>query len=710
MKKRPRTHTTGSTSSTPKIASNKKRATRAKRTVKPVNCNEDILSDSTDTELELLVPYRSLKFKESLKKQQEKELHVKKSASPVTTPRKASPLTTAKKTATTKKAQTTKKPSPLKSVRRLSSTSTPGSPTKSLVTSPLGSPRRRSFGTPSRTSPRSGLPGGKNIRTRSVVKSAAALRGRAVKVVKAKNEKVVSKQSKCDIKGKKLVTAKKRINAKSLKSDSDFVKNLQKESEIPFVKVQRVEFPLNKNVAQVKPTVTKGDTNPTVKPEGPKDNESVDVDVKNANICDSDINITAEKVKNEKLVKEESKTVESVETIETVVKEDTSEDKELTSSVKSVEIKSVSKETVSEQSDKDMASVEFRKLKTFPSAQTEDLPKATINAQDSENGTNMNVNVSLTDQVKINQIKKDSWNNNNVNTNNSDSSPMSEGLGSRTAAVPAQISAHGSSSTEPKTRAPPLSNHNTDNRSSGNYGDMKVGHSDNRPVNVVAPTTATNHSTPRTNNSNTHSPNKIKEERCSSAEVKMVEEHRKSVSSSPLVLDSKEPVKVYRDPELLRKDEILLQQAAASRPTPSTTSALPSAQSIPAGLSSLYNGAPIGAGHLGMPPHLTTAAAMTNLYTQQQMMHAQLLAGTNYAAAAAVMAGQAQTNKLEQLWHQKFPHLQMPPGWMLGQYQDDLLRNSTMMNEQVMERERAMALARKDMADRERLEQERIDR
>ena len=425
------------------------------------------------------------------------------------------------------------------------------------------------------------------------------------------------------------------------------------------------------------------------------DVKSLQIKVKDESICDT-------KDDNDRVIVSENKTGVKEEIIVTV--------REKTDQIESV--KSIYSEggrnnkhasDSIEQNTQAMA-LHYKKLKY--TSLSNDI-NSTIDKKDVNHDTPMNMNVSLIDQIKINR-NKDTWNNNVVN-NTSGPMEMNEGLGYRTAAVPAQISAHGTSSTEPKTRAPPLSNHSIDSRASGTYGDMKGGHSDNRPVNVVAPTTANMHVNHRTNNSSIHNPKTEDIKRCNSVEAKMSEEHRKLVTSSPLLINSNEPVKVYRDPELLKRDEII--QAAAVHTTPSTISTLPSPHTITAGLSLYNNAEALGEAHFGrMGTHCSSLQ-----YTQQQQQllqaQAQILASAPYVAAA--MAGQqvAQTNRLELLWQQKYPQIAMPPAWMLGQYQEELLRNSSILNKHAaMERERGMLLARKELAERELLERERSER
>jgi hypothetical protein len=82
-----------------------------------------------------------------------------------------------------------------------------------------------------------------------------------------------------------------------------------------------------------------------------------------------------------------------------------------------------------------------------------------------------------------------------------------------------------------------------------------------------------------------------------------------------------------------------------------------------------------------------------------------------------------QTHQLEILWQQKYPNMGMPPPWMLHQYQEEVLRDVSILNQRsspaelaALERDRrereALDRVRAERAERERerLEQERRDR
>ena len=200
-----------------------------------------------------------------------------------------------------------------------------------------------------------------------------------------------------------------------------------------------------------------------------------------------------------------------------------------------------------------------------------------------------------------------------------------------------------------------------------------------------------------------------------------------SQGSSPLVFDKNKPIEVYRDPELLKRDEIRYlqqqqqqQQAAAIRVT-SHTPVPPSSPYPPAGvhnpipsahaaalaqrtlLSGLHYGSGSALGALsGISPHLglsthqldhhSAAALRTQAYLQQQY---QALGMPPQHLSSYAMHTNVQATQLEMLWQQKYPTLPMPPTWMLMQYQDELLRDVNML------REREIAVIERDRRDRE---------
>ena len=221
-----------------------------------------------------------------------------------------------------------------------------------------------------------------------------------------------------------------------------------------------------------------------------------------------------------------------------------------------------------------------------------------------------------------------------------------------------------------------------------------------------------------------------------------------SQGSSPLVFDKNKPVEVYRDPELLKRDERRYlqqqqqqhQQAAAIRAT-SHTPVPPSSPYPPAGvhnpipsahaaalaqrtlLSGLHYGSSSALGALsGISPHLglsahqldhhSAAALRTQAYLQQQ--YQALGMPPQHLSSYAAMHTNVQATQLEMLWQQKYPTLPMPPTWMLMQYQDELLRDVNMLREReiaVIERDRRdREIVRERERERERADQERRER
>ena len=216
-----------------------------------------------------------------------------------------------------------------------------------------------------------------------------------------------------------------------------------------------------------------------------------------------------------------------------------------------------------------------------------------------------------------------------------------------------------------------------------------------------------------------------------------------SQGSSPLVFDKNKPVEVYRDPELLKRDEIRYlqqqqqqQQAAALRatahtPNPSSSpyppgvhAPLPSAHAAALAQRTLLSSLHYGSGsalttlsglspHLGHLPHQLehSAALRTQAYLQQQY---QALGLPPQHLSSYAMHPNVQTAQLEVLWQQKYPTLPIPPAWMLNQYQDELLRDVNMLREReiaAIERDRRERdIVRQREHDREKAEQERRER
>lgn len=197
-----------------------------------------------------------------------------------------------------------------------------------------------------------------------------------------------------------------------------------------------------------------------------------------------------------------------------------------------------------------------------------------------------------------------------------------------------------------------------------------------------------------------------------------------STTSSPLVFNKDEPIKVYRDPELLKKDEQVRHVHSHSSGTPRHHTATP----VPANTSYPTVHTPIATPH----PSTLTATAMAqqrSLITQLPTAYAQLgmlagsphlgLAGHSYNHALRGLssltqqqalqlqyevllqqqqqqqlmqqfsiAGGVPTNHLEMLWQQKYPSLPVPPPWMLLQYQEELLRDVNPVREREIAHER----------------------
>ena len=211
------------------------------------------------------------------------------------------------------------------------------------------------------------------------------------------------------------------------------------------------------------------------------------------------------------------------------------------------------------------------------------------------------------------------------------------------------------------------------------------------------------------------------------------------LSSSPLLFDKSKPVVPYRDPDLLKKDtEIrnlqLLHQATMTRPTghttgpPTTTFA-----SVPTPIQNPHPSAMPT--HSGLPQHMIpqmpynhplnqhlqmsglssiqAAAHMQAIQLQQQHERQQ----KSQILTSLAMHSSMQTRQLEVLWQQKYPNMQVPPGWMLQQYQDELLRDVNMMQPRDLVnmdrerlRERELAMERERMAEQDRVDRDRKDR
>ena len=226
-----------------------------------------------------------------------------------------------------------------------------------------------------------------------------------------------------------------------------------------------------------------------------------------------------------------------------------------------------------------------------------------------------------------------------------------------------------------------------------------------------------------------------------------------STNSSPLVFNKDEPIKVYRDPELLKKDAEVRQihgissgktphenttpvpqssaypsvHNTAATPLPSSMTASAYAQSqilssMPAYAQQLSQLGILASGQIPLSGHTyeptsplrginALAAAQQQalqlqygVLLQQQQQQQQLMSQFS-------IAGGVPTNHLEMLWQQKYPSLPVPPPWMLLQYQEELLRdvNPVRERELVLERERR-ELEQQQALEREKSERERAER
>ena len=210
-------------------------------------------------------------------------------------------------------------------------------------------------------------------------------------------------------------------------------------------------------------------------------------------------------------------------------------------------------------------------------------------------------------------------------------------------------------------------------------------------------------------------------------------------SSSPLVFDKNEPVRVYRDPELLKQDEFRMQHTIPARPThpspaPRTSPSYSGVHTHPSPLSAHHA---LAAQHAANPllsplqyrqgvsplsPHMSLPSpaidsrmadhATLRALNAQQQAHLLPYSGAHLMAAAAYSGSlhpSLQTAQLELLWQHKYPTLPVPPAWMLAQYQDELLRDVNLIALERERRERELAMER-DRAERDRAEREKAER
>ncbi len=241
----------------------------------------------------------------------------------------------------------------------------------------------------------------------------------------------------------------------------------------------------------------------------------------------------------------------------------------------------------------------------------------------------------------------------------------------------------------------------------------------------------------------------------SSSVYQRTEERKSKEGSSPLVFNKHEPIQVYRDPELLKQDEIRMRSTGvplpphhhshSHTPSPATTSAYsqvhtPIPTAHPSSMPTSHHLAAAAAQHsqsllssLQYRPPLSTLSALSphmahvthplsSLAAQQQTAHLlqyphllqQSVAGNPHILSQYALHNNLQTAQLEILWQQKYPTLPVPPPWMLNQYQDELLRDVNLLALERERREREIALERdrveRERADRERVERERAER
>lgn len=262
----------------------------------------------------------------------------------------------------------------------------------------------------------------------------------------------------------------------------------------------------------------------------------------------------------------------------------------------------------------------------------------------------------------------------------------------------------------------------------------------------------------------------------SSASISRVEELRRTTGpveghgSSPLIFDKNEPVRVYRDPELLKKDELRFIQHArhssSHTPGPPTHSQGSSYQGVPGSMPAAgpqsHQGHPVS---LASPHHASSmtqhsagqrtlmspqlpygthmSSSLTSLSQQLQLQHhlataspmdpnalralssltphqqqaLQLQYGIipsgQHVLPQYALHNNIQTAQLEFLWQQKYPTLPVPPPWMLLQYQEELLRDRNLIALERERRDRELAHEREraDRVERERsIERERAKR
>ena len=211
----------------------------------------------------------------------------------------------------------------------------------------------------------------------------------------------------------------------------------------------------------------------------------------------------------------------------------------------------------------------------------------------------------------------------------------------------------------------------------------------------------------------------------------------KATASSPLLVDKRRPVEPYRDPELLKKDSVMrhihaLQQQATLQPRAHAPVVLPTSYPTAPHPATLPTPHPNPPSSHPLVTHLAAAAYghLSPLAIQQQMAAAaassldrsslsnlSVLVQQQQVAHLQQMQMLQQQLQLERIWQQKYPTIQVPPAWMLLQYQEELLRDVNLLHSRehlvMLEREREIAHDRERherAAERERLERERAER
>ena len=227
--------------------------------------------------------------------------------------------------------------------------------------------------------------------------------------------------------------------------------------------------------------------------------------------------------------------------------------------------------------------------------------------------------------------------------------------------------------------------------------------------------------------------------------------------ASPLDFDKSKRVEPYRDPELLKRDELQRLAALHSAPRPpapsvaqlaasagAVSSALsglatsrpsllsglggyPSAAALSASAAAMGAGLPnaLSLGHFTGPLDaaavsslsvLQRQAAVAQQLQQFQLLHSQQPHLMSYAALQSLQ-GSMQTRQLELLWQQKYQNIPVPPAWILHQYQEELLRDvNPLLQQRELQldrdrREREFALQeREQQQQRERDEREQRER